>query len=189
MKLSRVFAYVLFYAFSRWLPASVAPYGGRLARKIRYMICRPLFSECGRNVNIEHGAEFGSGAKLIIGDNSSIGVNCKVPYDITIGRNVMMGPGVSVIGVNHRISDTERPMIEQGYENRKPCIIGDDVWIGRNSIIMAGIRVGQGAVIAGGAVVTKNINPYDIVGGNPATIIRNRVSSSQAQSSTIGRQG
>ncbi|MEH6591225.1 MAG: acyltransferase [Halioglobus sp.] len=179
MKLTQTFSYILYYGFARWLPASVSPYGGKLARKIRFAICKPLFLECGCNVNIEHGAEFGSGAKLKIGHNSGIGVNCRVPYDVTIGSDVMMGPGVSIIGVNHRIDDPTRPMIDQGYDERKPCTIKNDVWIGRNAIIMAGVTLGEGTVIAGGAVVTKDVCSFDIVGGNPARVIRNRRESTQ----------
>ena len=174
LRLIRVFSYAGFYFFSRWLPASVQPYGGKMARRIRLFICRPLFEHCGKNVNIEHGADFGSGSKLSIGDESGIGVNCRVPYDITIGKDVMMGPGVSVIGVNHDIDDVERPMIMQGYGKRAPVVIDDDVWIGRNAIILAGIHIGQGVVIGAGAVVTKDVKAFDIVAGNPARVIRNR---------------
>ena len=86
-----------------------------------------------------------------------------------------MGPEVVILGVNHRFDDCERPMIEQGYHDRKPVAIGDDVWIGTRAIILPGVRIGRGAIVAAGAVVTRDVNEFDIVGGNPARVIRSRL--------------
>ncbi|BCO32007.1 hypothetical protein TspCOW1_21100 [Thiohalobacter sp. COW1] len=128
-------------------------------------------------MNIEQGAFFGSGKNIRIGDRSGLGANCRVPYDITIGRNVMMGPDVMIFGVNHEFHDTSVRMIDQGYSARAPVNIADDVWIGARAIILPGVSLGKGAVVAAGAVVTRNVNEYEIVGGNPAKVIRNRRSS------------
>ena len=72
---------------------------------------------------------------------------------------------------------TSRPSQEKyfgGAHDDRPVVIGDDVWIGGNCMIMAGVTIGEGAVIAGGAVVTKDVEPYSIVGGIPARLIRYR---------------
>ena len=65
-------------------------------------------------------------------------------------------------------------MIDQGYEDYRPVVIGDDVWIGRRVIILPGVTVGGGSIIAAGAVVSKDVKPYSIVGGVPAKQIGNR---------------
>ena len=66
------------------------------------------------------------------------------------------------------------PMCEQGYQDEKPIIIGDDVWIGGHVIVLPGVHVGNGAILAAGAVVTKDVPEYAIVGGNPARVIKYR---------------
>jgi len=132
-----------------------------------------MFRKCGKNVNVERGAWFGY--NLEIGDNSGIGVNAQLytAGGIVIGDNVMMGPDVVILTQNHRYDDITRPMREQGYE-RAPVIIEDDVWIGTRVIVLPGVRIGQGSIIAAGAVVTRDIPPFSVVGGNPAKVIKKR---------------
>jgi acetyltransferase-like isoleucine patch superfamily enzyme len=120
-----------------------------------------------------YGGEAGVG--LRVGDNSSIG-----PYSyigcsgyIEIGDNVMMSPRVSIYSENHNFSDTDQPMNQQGV-TRSFVKIEDDCWIAANSIILAGVTVGKGSVVAAGAVVTKDVPPFSIVAGNPAEIIKKR---------------
>ena len=174
MRVSRVIRYFTYYWLLRWLPASYRPVTGPMSRWLRYLTCRGLFATCGRGVNIEHGADFGGGASLEIGDRSGIGVNCRVPYDVRIGKDVMMGPEVIILGVNHKFDDCNRPMLEQGYFDRRPVLIEDDVWIGTRAIILPGVKLGRGAIVAAGAVVTRDVEDFDIVAGNPARVIRNR---------------
>lgn len=126
----------------------------------------------GRNVNIEHGAEFD--ARLVVGDNSSVGVDSTVLGPVRIGRDVMMGPECVIITRNHHHSRTDIPMIQQGYESYRPVSIGDDVWIGRRVTILPGVTVGNGAILSAGAVITKDVESYAIVGGVPAHVIKMR---------------
>ena len=65
-------------------------------------------------------------------------------------------------------------MMEQGFEEERPVVIGNDVWIGDRVIILPGVHVGDGSILAAGAVVTKDVPPYAIVGGVPAKLIRMR---------------
>ena len=125
-------------------------------------------------MNIEHGADIGTGRYTEIGDNSGIGVNCRALGPLIIGKNVMMGPEVVIISSIHKFSDIAEPMIWQGNEKPETVIIEDDVWIGTRFIILPGRRIGKGAIIAAGAVVTRDVNPLTIVGGNPARIIHRR---------------
>ena len=126
----------------------------------------------GRNVNIEHGADFDS--RLVIGDNSSLGIDAEAHGPVTIGRDVMMAPECVILTQNHCHDRTDIPMIQQGNEEPRPVTIGDDVWIGRRVIVLPGVTIGGGSIISAGAVVTKDVEPYTIVGGVPAKIIKHR---------------
>lgn len=75
-----------------------------------------------------------------------------------------------------RDSDSHRITNEPSYSVRKPIVIGDDVWIGMNVIILKGVKIGTGAIIAAGAVVTKEVPPYTLVAGVPAKVIKENVS-------------
>lgn len=113
------------------------------------------------------------GGEISIGHRSGIGVNCSIRGPLTIGEDVMMGPDVVILTHTHKISDITIPMRQQGSEIR-PVTIGNDVWIGMRSIIMPGVTVGNGVIIGAGAVVTKDVPDYAVVGGVPAKIIRFR---------------
>ncbi|GAB3656154.1 hypothetical protein GCM10028791_27780 [Echinicola sediminis] len=130
----------------------------------RYAMIRPTNN---------YGGPLGEGLK--VGDNSSIGhlsyIGCS-GY-IEIGNNVMMSPRVSIYSENHNFEHTDLPMKDQGV-TRSFVRIEDDCWIASNSIILAGVTIGKGAVIAAGSVVTKDVAPYSIVGGNPAKLIKFR---------------
>jgi maltose O-acetyltransferase len=173
--LKRRFWFLFYYLFAQHLPISYRyqPFG-RLGKYLRGAICKRLFRSCGKNINIEKGAYFDTGWELEIGNNSGIGVNCVVPYNIKIGNEVMMGPDVVIIGKNHRFDSIEIPMRIQGYNESTPVRIEDDVWIGTRAIILPGIKIEKGAIIGAGAVVTKDVPPFAICGGNPARVIRFR---------------
>jgi maltose O-acetyltransferase len=164
---------LLYYGFARYLPFSVRPYAFG-ARRIRYEICRHMFRSCGVGVNVEHGALIDSGAEIDIGDNSGIGLNAYITGPLVIGRDVVMGPSCTIIGMNHKTTRTDIPMIQQGYHPKVAPVIEDDVWIGANVTILPGKRIGTGSVVAAGAVVTRDVPPLSVVGGNPARVIRRR---------------
>jgi maltose O-acetyltransferase len=131
-----------------------------------------MLKSCGKDVNIEKNATFS--AKVSLGDYSGIGVNAKIYGECHIGNYVMMGEDVTIITRNHRFEDTDIPMMHQGFEKERPVFIGDDGWIGDKVIILPGVKVGKGSVLAAGAIVTKDVPEYSIVAGAPARIIRNR---------------
>ena len=170
---SKMFFLLLYYGFARHLPCSFKPYGGKLGKKLRYVCCKRIFDKCGKDVNVEHGADFGTGHGIEIGDNSGIGVNSLIGV-VKIGKDVMMGPEVMIITKNHLYSDLTKPMRLQESETPCPVIIEDDVWIGARAIILPGRRIGKGAIVGAGAVVTKDVPAYAIVGGNPAVILKYR---------------
>lgn len=146
-------------------------------RYIRSFLFRKIAIEAGKDINIEKNATFNHWIR--IGDHSGIGVNCELNGMengiITIGKKVMMGPNVVIYTRNHETSRTDIPMQDQGYSSPQPVNIGDDVWIGRNVIILPGANIGDGVIIAAGAVVPRGKYPsYTIIGGVPARVIKSR---------------
>jgi maltose O-acetyltransferase len=133
-----------------------------------------MFADCGKNVNIESGADFCSGRRISIGDNSGLGVDSLIMGPVAIGANVMMGPRVMLLATNHNTSRTDIPMILQGMREDRLIVIEDDVFIGAGAIILAGRRVGKGAIVGAGAVVAIDVLPYTTVVGNPAVAVRAR---------------
>ena len=120
-----------------------------------------------------YGGELGVGFE--IGDNSNIGAYAYIGAagGIRIGCNVMMGPRVSLLAEQHNIDVVDVPMKLQGT-TRKGIIVEDDVWLGANACVLDGVTIGRGAVVASGAIVTKDVPPFAIVGGVPAKVIRFR---------------
>ena len=119
------------------------------------------------------------------GERIKIGSNCLINHNnvlqggkdvgqIIIGDYVQTGPGVMMFAFNHSIDDINTPSILQDYYDGD-IIIEDDVWIGANSVIVAGVTIGKGSVIAAGSVVTKSVDPYSIYGGVPAIKIKSRI--------------
>jgi acetyltransferase-like isoleucine patch superfamily enzyme len=113
------------------------------------------------------------GVGIEIGNNVGIAQNCfiQVRGKVTIGNNVIFGPGVSVFSESHNYSDVDRFINEQG-ETRKGVIIEDGVWVGSRAIILDGTRIGNNSIVAAGSVVNKDIPPYCIAGGIPAKVIK-----------------
>ncbi|OME03146.1 acetyltransferase [Paenibacillus odorifer] len=101
---------------------------------------------------------------------------------LTIGNLVSIGGDVNfILGGNHRYDcfttyPLRKHILNKDSEalSKGPIIIGDDVWIGSHSVILSGVNIGRGAIIGAGSIVTKNIEPYSIVAGNPAQIIKYR---------------
>lgn len=107
------------------------------------------------------------------GDNVRFGYGCNVFGETKMGNNIMVAPNC-LIGGGHGIKLGQGPMIFQDCGEMKSVVIEDDVWIGGNSVILAGVTIKTGAVIAAGSVVTKDVPSNAIVGGNPAKIIKYR---------------
>ena len=171
--------YCFYYGFAQHLPASYRYQPlGKFAKMCRAAACKRLFRAAGQHINVERGVNFYTGWEIELGDDSSLGINCRVPYDLQVGKDVMMGPEVIIVGENHRFARTDIPMRLQGYEKYGPVRIEDDVWIGARAIILPGVTIGTGAIIGAGAVVTRDIPPYAICAGNPARVIRFRADTS-----------
>ena len=113
------------------------------------------------------------GKGVRIGANSNLGDYNYVGGvgGVTIGENVLIGQFVSFHPQNHVIDDPNRPIKEQGT-TEVGIVVEDDVWIGARVTVLDGVHIGRGAVIASGAVVTRDVPPYAVVGGVPARVIK-----------------
>lgn len=122
-----------------------------------------------------YGGELGEG--LTVGNNSNIGPYAYIGCSgyVRIGDNVMMSPRVSLYAENHNFTRADVPMKEQGV-TRQFIVIEDDCWIASHSVILAGVTVGRGSIVAAGSVVTSDVPPYSIVAGVPARVVRSRQS-------------
>lgn len=111
------------------------------------------------------------GYNIHLGKNVFINFNCCIldVCSVTIGDNCMIAPNVQIYTATHPL---EHQLRNSGKEFAKPISIGKNVWIGGGAVICPGINIGNGAVIAAGAVVTKNVTDNVLVGGNPARVIK-----------------
>jgi acetyltransferase-like isoleucine patch superfamily enzyme len=136
----------------------------------------PLKIELGKNCFIYDRVTFRGRGKLIIGNNVSMqgGVVFAVNDEVIIGNNVIFADNVSIRNSDHRYEDLTKPMRDQG-ELIKNIKIEDDVWLGANTVILKGVTIGKGAIIASNTVVSKSVEPYQIVGGVPAKLIKSRL--------------
>jgi len=170
MKLKKYFGYIVYHLIAKRMPCSNSKISFG-AKKVRYFCAKLMLDEIGLNVNIEKGALFST--RVRIGNNLGIGVNADIKGKVIIGSDVMMGPDCLIHTQNHAFGSLDLPMNQQGHQE-EVVVIEDDVWIGSRVIILPGVNIGKGSIIGAGAVVTKNIEPYSIVGGNPAKLIRIR---------------
>jgi acetyltransferase-like isoleucine patch superfamily enzyme len=128
----------------------------------------------GQGVLIEPTAVLIGDRKIRIGDGSWVGSYCNfrpVDYSINIGKHVLIGQLVSIISDSHRYEDIALDIQEQGTYGAD-INIEDNVWIGCNSVILHGVRIATGSVVAAGSVVTRSVPAHCVVGGNPARIIK-----------------
>jgi acetyltransferase-like isoleucine patch superfamily enzyme len=129
---------------------------------------------------------FAHGGKILIGDYCYIGTNTNIwsAKNITIGNRVLIAHNCNIFDNDtHPINPAKRhehfkQIISKGHPrqlflNEADVIIEDDVWIGANSIILKGVTIGKGAIISAGSVVTRNVESYAIVAGNPAHFLKN----------------
>jgi maltose O-acetyltransferase len=170
-----VLALILYYGVARHLPASYNPLGLGIGKRLRAALCRRIFQRCGSGSGVERGVYFGLGGHISLGANSGIGIDARLygPGEITIGDHVMFAPDVAIVTGNHRFGNVGEPIAAQGGD-AAPVVIEDDVWIGLRVIILPGVTIGRGSVIAAGAVVANDIPPFSIAGGVPAKVIRHR---------------
>ena len=108
---------------------------------------------------------------VTIGDYTRIGIHNTIIGPVCIGNHVNLAQGITVTALNHNFEDASKRIDEQGIST-KPVVIGDDVWIGANAVVLPGVTIGSHCVVAAGAVVTKDVPDHTLVGGVPAKLIK-----------------
>lgn len=137
----------------------------------RRQIIHKLLGQVGENVNIHPSFHCDYGFPITVGDNFYANYDCIIldVCPVTIGDNVMLGPRVCIYTAEHPLDAAVRA---SGVESGKPVTIGNNVWIGGNTIINPGVKIGHNTVIGSGSVVTKDIPDNVIAAGNPCRILR-----------------
>lgn len=107
---------------------------------------------------------------VIIGDHTRVGLHNTIIGPVTIGSHVNLAQNIVVTALNHNFADPSLPIDAQGVSTN-PVVIADDVWVGANAVILPGVTIGRHAVVAAGAVVTKDVPENCVVAGVPAKII------------------
>lgn len=152
-------------------------------------IKKAAIGKCGKNVKLGRGLRMYVPENLSLGNNVGIGENALfmcTRAKIKIGNDVMFGPGVTCITGGHRTDIIGRTMFSITNEEKRPeddkdIVFEGDNWIGANATILKGVIIGRGSVVAAGAVVTRDVPPFSIVGGVPAKIIKMRFSKEEIQ--------
>lgn len=149
---------------------------------------RPELIRLGKNTHIRGELlVFGYGGRIEIGDNTFLGEGSRIwsGEEIKIGHHVLISHNVNIVDTNsHEINHLERAQgfvdittkgahpTEKGSILTKAIVIEDYAWISFNAIILKGVTIGKGAIVAAGSVVTKDVAPFTLVAGNPATFVR-----------------
>ena len=169
-KIIRGICYFFYLLFFRYTPEDWRIYS-LFFPKIRSVLVSIYLNKCGLNIRVKHNAEISPYCE--VGNNSELGTRCLIQGNVKIGNNVIMGPDIKIYSRNHEYSDLSVPIQSQGKKIGS-VHIEDGVWIGANVIILPNIVVGRNSILAAGAVVTKDVPPFAIMGGNPAKVIKYR---------------
>jgi acetyltransferase-like isoleucine patch superfamily enzyme len=168
--------YALPSSTSVWLYQTFNNHNGKIARYLRVAAVSKLSDRnVDRSCDIAPGVIMKDIRKLSIGKDVSINERCFLSSygGLKIGNSVSIGHDTTILSSDHVFEDGDITIKEQGI-SLKQTEICDDVFIGCKCVILAGIKIGRGAVVGAGSIVTKNIGEYQIVAGNPSKLIKNR---------------
>jgi len=161
-----------------WIRLFITPFIHHFGKKsvIRRYTRMDLFPfqkfSIGANSTVEDFCTVNNGVgDVFIGDDCRIGLGSVLIGPVTIGNQVILAQNIVASGLNHTYTDVSMPIRMQKVTTAR-ITIEDEVWIGANAVITAGVTIGKHSVVAGGAVVTKNIPPFSVAVGNPAKVIK-----------------
>lgn len=142
---------------------------------VKASFLRLLGADVGRRVVFYPGIWIFPGRNLRLGDDVDLAYGALITTSggVSIGDRTLVGYGARILSSNHHIPAVPERIFAAGHADA-PVIIDQDVWIGANAIILPGVTIGEGAVVAAGSVVTKDVPPWVIVGGIPARVLRHR---------------
>jgi acetyltransferase-like isoleucine patch superfamily enzyme len=155
---------LLAYGYNQWI--------GRMpVGSVRHLFLRGWLGSLGAGTCVQMGCRFLNGRKVSFGQRNVINLGCLFDgrkFHIRTGDDVSIGPEATILTLGH---DPQSPeFVDRGGN----VVIGNRVWIGYRALILPGLRIGEGAVVGAGAVVTKDVEPFAIVAGNPARKIGER---------------
>jgi acetyltransferase-like isoleucine patch superfamily enzyme len=176
--------------YARLLTGSFLAYGynywvGKFpTRRVREIYLKVWLGKLGSKSGVQMGCRFLNGRKVFLGERNVVNFGCLFDgrkFFIRTGSNVSIGPEATILTLGH---DPRSPVFaDRGGD----VLIGDRVWIGYRAIILPGVSIGEGAVVGAGAVVTKNVEPYAIVAGNPARKVGERAV--EGRETSVERRG
>lgn len=155
---------VIAYLYNEWLTAFPS-------RKTRRLYLAKWLLRMGEGCNIQMHCRFLNGRKVTFGNRVVINYGCMLDgrsFPVEIGDDVSMGPEASILTLGH---DPQSPQFE---DKGGPVVIGNRAWIGYRALILPGVTVGEGAVVAAGSVVSRDVEPFAIVAGVPARPVGTR---------------
>lgn len=139
-------------------------------------ICKDKFLHFGENAEFRMGAYAVGCSNIKIGNNVVIRPNSVLiateKGKIEIENNVLIGTGVHIYVSNHEFTDITKPIYSQGHSSEKSVVLKEGCWIGANAVILPGVSIGINAVVGAGSIVTRNVEDFTVVAGNPARIIK-----------------
>ena len=162
---------LIYYLLAIYLPSNQVPYIGKMGN-LRSFLFRRCIKKAGTNIKVNQGVIFST--DIEVGNNVTFNENVRIRRGTKFGSDIEVAPGVNFITESHKISKTSLPINKQGSEF-KEIIIEDDVWIGTNAIILAGVKLSKGTVVGANAVVTKSHPPFSVITGVPARQVRSRI--------------
>jgi maltose O-acetyltransferase len=166
----RIFAgSVLAYAYNFWVT-------NMPSRTLRSIYLKSWLGSLGAKSGVQMGCRFLNGRKVFIGERNVINFGCLFDgrkFSIRTGSNVSIGPEATILTLGH--DPRSATFADRGGD----VVIGDRAWIGYRAIVLPGVTIGEGSVVGAGAVVTKNVEPYAIMAGNPARKIGGRVAAQE----------
>lgn len=164
MNFKILFGTILSYSYNHWI-------GNCPSHNLRLAYLKTYLASIGQGTSVQMGCRFLNGRKVYFGDRNVINFGCLFDgrhYQIKTGSDVSIGPEATILTLGH---DPQSP---QFADKGGDVIIGDRVWIAYRAIILPGVTIGEGAVVGAGSVVTKDVEPYTIVAGNPARFVKKR---------------
>ncbi len=168
---------ILIFSYYSYFANMLLLVGDLMPPFVRVLINKIVFIKFGHGSFIDYGTYVRYPSKIIIGNNVSINRGCKIIASriansnckIIFHNNIAVGPGVYFLGAGHNYHELSIPEI------CKDIIVHDNVWIGARSTIMHGVVIGEGAVVAAGSLVVKDVPSWSVVAGTPARKVKERI--------------
>lgn len=147
----------------------------RVLNRLKASFLRMVGARIGKRVVFYPGVWIAPGRNLVLGDDVDLaaGVLITTSGGVEIGARTLVGYRAQILSANHRIPGGRGRIFDSGHVH-DPVRIGPDAWIGAAAIVLPGVTIGEGAVVAAGSVVTKDVEPFMVVAGVPARVISSR---------------